>query len=378
MANRLPIVIEGHSRTHRAVQLAVVLAVGLAVFAIPYVVAPFRLGQITAACVLAVAVVGMNLLSGWGGQISLGHAAFFGIGAYTTGILTVNEGVAAPVALLASVAVCFVVGVLLGFPALRVYGMYLAIITLAFGVLFPNVVRRFDDLTGGSTGLFGIQYMPPDNVAYFGGFAGRGLWLYWVTMATLAISCLVVWNLMRSRMGRAIVALRDNESAAMIMGVNRTSVRTVLFGISAAIAGLGGGMFAFTTGIITPDSFTLLLTIYFLMAMVLGGTASYWGPIVGGFAIYFVPIWTSGIADGPLAGVLFGVVVIALVFVLPSGLAGFLRKVTRKVVVVSPATPSTSGVGAHQSLIRGPQEEQSPSSSDPHVVFPASVRSGDQ
>jgi branched-chain amino acid transport system permease protein len=299
----------------------------------------FRLAQITGAIILATAAVGQNVLSGYGGQISLGHAAFFGLGAYTTGVLTLKEHISVPVAFVVGIVLCFLVGVFVGLPALRLKGTYLALVTLAVGVIFPSLVRRFHDLTGGSVGLFGLSYNPPSGLAYFSGRAGQGVWLYWVAVVALLLSCLVVWNLMRSRTGRSIVALRDNEAAAIVMGVNRTLVRTVLFGISAGIAGLAGGVYAVNTGIITPDSFGLLFTIYLLVAMVLGGSASYWGPILGGFAIYFVPIWSSDIANGPIAGVIFGVVIILMVFAMRSGLVGLIKRVVEFFVVVVPQPP---------------------------------------
>ena len=228
----------------------------------------------------------------------------------------------------------FVAGVLVGLPALRLRGMYLALVTLAVGVLFPSLVRRFQDLTGGATGLFGVEVHPPD-IAYFSGHAGKTVWMYYVSIAGLLLACVVVWNLMRSRIGRAVVALRDHETAGIVVGVNRAFVRTVVFGISGALASLGGSLYALNVGILTPDSFSLLLTINLLVAMVLGGTASYWGPIFGAFIIYFVPIWSADLAQGPVAGALFGVVVIIMVFTLPTGLAGGGKKLLAKVVVRS-------------------------------------------
>jgi branched-chain amino acid transport system permease protein len=337
-----PVTIHEGSVQHRGLRLGRMAIVVAVIVALPYVVAAYRLDQITGALILAIAAVGLNVLSGFGGQISLGHAAFFGFGAYTTGILVTDHGWSPPLAFLMGMLVCFVVGVLVGVPALRLQGMYLALVTLAVGVIFPNLVRRFESLTGGSGGLFGIRFQAPEN-AYFAGRAGQIVWLYYVAVVALLLSCLIVWNLMRGRMGRAIIALRDNESAAIVMGVDRTLVRTALFGISAAIAGLGGGLFAVDTGILTPDSFSLLFTIYLLVAMVLGGRASYWGPIIGGFAIYFLPLWTGEITDGPAAGVVFGILIIAMVFGLREGVMGGLKKLGSRVLVVEPSRPSRTG-----------------------------------
>jgi branched-chain amino acid transport system permease protein len=338
----LPIVVHEGTVQHRGLNLARAALVVAVILALPYVVAPYRLDQITGALILAVAAVGLNLLSGFGGQISLGHAAFFGFGAYTTGILVTDLDWWPPLAFVMGMLVCFVVGVLVGLPALRLKGMYLALVTLAVGVIFPSLVRRFESLTGGSAGLFGVNFEAPDN-AYFAGRAGQVVWLYYVATVALLLSCLIVWNIMRGRTGRAIVTLRDNESAAIVMGVDRTVVRTVLFGISAAIAGLGGGLFAVDTGILTPDSFSLLFTINLLVAMVLGGRASYWGPIIGGFAIYFLPLWTGELTDGPAAGVVFGILIIVMVFTLREGVIGGLKKLGAKILVVEPSRPRTLG-----------------------------------
>jgi branched-chain amino acid transport system permease protein len=350
MAGLLPIVIPENSILHRGMRLSRAGAVVVVLLALPYMVASFRLGQITAALIMAVAVVGLNVLSGFGGQISLGHAAFFGLGAYTTGVLTQKHDVSVPISFVVGVAICFIVGVLVGLPALRVRGAYLALVTLAVGVLFPSIVRRFESVTGGSAGLFGIHYTPPSD-PYWSGPAGQTVWLYWVTVVALGLSCLVVWNLMRSRTGRAIIALRDNEAAAIVMGVNRTVTRTILFGVSASIAGLAGGLYAVNTGVIVPDSFSLLLTIYLLVGMVLGGSASYWGPILGGLAIYFIPNWSSDLASGPIAGVVLGVLIILMVFVMRSGVIGLITQLAKFVVVIDPRPPKVSPAAvAHQLL----------------------------
>lgn len=346
----LPVVVDESSALHRGLRAGRALAVVVGVFALPYLVSSFRIGQITSACILAIALVGLNLLSGYGGQISLGHAAFFGLGAYTTGILVVSYDVPVPLALVGGILLSFVVGVLVGTPALRLQGTYLALVTLAVGVIFPSLVRRLEHLTGGSAGLYGLTFDAPAG-AYFSGRSGQALWMYWVTMTGLALACLVVYDLMRSRTGRAVVALRDNEAAAVVMGVNRTVVRTVLFGISAAIAGLAGGIYGLNTGIITPDSFSLLLTIHLLVGMVLGGSASYWGPVLGGLAIYFVPEWTADLGGGPISGVLFGAVIILMVFTMRSGLVGLLKQLAALVVVVRPRPPAGAADLSGQALL---------------------------
>lgn len=339
------IVITEGSPPHIALRLIRAAAIVAVVCGLPYMVEPFRLSQITGACTYAMAIVGLNLLSGYGGQISLGHAAFFGLGAYTTGVLTTKHGVPPLASFALDIALAFVVGALVALPALRLRGIYVALVTLAVGLIFPALVARFSSLTGGAAGLFGVNYNPP-NMAYFSGFNGGILWHYWLVIVALGLSCLVVRNLVRSRFGRGVVALRDNESAAVVMGVHRTAVRAVTFGTSAAIASLAGGLFAVTNGILTPDSFSLLLTLYFLAGMIIGGTGSLWGPIFGGFVVYYVPVWASDLSSlnsgTNYAGVLLGAIIIVITFALRSGAVGLLRSVTSGLFVLQPRTPKAT------------------------------------
>lgn len=339
---RLIKVAEG-SPVHRGLRLILVAATIAVVYGLPYVVEPFRLSQITAACTYAIVIVGLNLLSGFGGQISLGHAAFFGLGAYTTGVLTTKHGVSPLASFVVDIALAFVVGALVALPALRLKGIYVALVTLAVGLIFPTLVSRFASTTGGAAGLFGVEYSAP-HTAYFGGFNGDTLWHYWLVMIALGLSCLVVRNLVRSRFGRGIVALRDNEAAAVVMGVRRTAVRAVTFGTSAAIASLGGGLFAVTNGILTPGTFSLLLTLYFLAGMIIGGTGTFWGPIFGGFVVYYVPVWAadlSSVNSGTnLAGVFLGAIIIVMTFALRSGVVGLLTSVTGRFFFVEPRPPT--------------------------------------
>jgi branched-chain amino acid transport system permease protein len=364
-----PITLVEGSPQHIALRLIRAVAVVVAVYALPYVVEPFRLSQITGACTYAMVIVGLNLLSGYGGQISLGHAAFFGLGAYTTGVLTVKHGVSPLLSFVVDIVLAFVVGALVALPALRLKGVYVALVTLAVGLIFPSLVSRFSSLTGGAAGLFGVQYNPP-NTAYFSGLNGGTLWHYWLVVIALGLSCLVVRNLVRSRFGRGVVALRDNESAAIVMGVPRTRVRAVTFGTSSAIASLAGGLFAVSNGILTPDTFSLLLTLYFLAGMIIGGTGTLWGPIFGGFVVYYVPIWASDLPSlsnsTNLAGVFLGAIIIVITFALPSGVVGLLRAVVSRVLVVQPRIPvAAKAPPASPTVGLSPDAESDPERSSP-------------
>ena len=356
------VIVEG-SRLHRGLQIAGAAIIAIAICSFPYVLEPFRLSQITQACIYATVIVGLNLLSGFGGQISLGHAAFFGLGAYTTGVLTTSYDVAPPVTFIIAIVGCFVFGALVAFPALRLKGVYVALVTLAVGLIFPAVVTRMDSLTGGSSGLFGITY-PPPNLAYFAGFNGTVYFHYWLAILALLLSCLVVRNLVRSRFGRGIVALRDNETPAIIMGVNRTLVRTLTFGTSAGIAGLAGSLFAVTTGLLTPITFSLLLMLVFLAGMVIGGASTMWGPVLGGFVIYFVPEWATGLSSlggsQNLSGIVFGAIIIVIMFTLRSGLAGLVRRLLGYVVTFQPRRPPRASVDVPPRHSSGPPESPHP------------------
>lgn len=338
----LPLVIQEGSRGDIALRVIRAVAVVGVIFMLPYMVEPFRLGQVSVAALYAIVVVALNFLSGYGGQISLGHAAFFGLGAYVTGILVTDHDWSLGWALMAAVISNLVVGAVVAFPALRLKGIYVVLVTLAIGLIFPTLVMRFEDLTGGSSGLFGID-VPVPGMAYFSGFNGAILFKYWAAMLGLVLTCLVVRNLVRSRFGRSVIALRDNETVAIIMGVNRTTTRTLLFGTSAGLTGLAGGLFAVNTGLITPLSFSLMLTLYFLAGMVIGGTSSLWGPVIGGFAIYFIPVWASGLSSigdaSNWAGVVLGVIIILVMYTMRSGVMGLARSLARRVIVIAPRTP---------------------------------------
>lgn len=302
---------------------------------VPITLPIYQINHLSSAFIMATAVIGLNLLTGFAGQISLGHSAFFGLGAYTTGVLMNKLDWPPALTFPVVIVVCFAVGMALAGPALRLKGLYLALVTLTFAVLFPGLVRRFDTLTGGSFGITGLSFDPP-QIGYFVGRVGQARWIYWTALALLAISFLIVANLMRGRMGRAIIALRENETPAIIAGINRAGIRTAVFGISAVITGMAGALSGLKTGILVPDSFGLLVAILLLAGMVLGGRGTHCGPLVGGFAIYYVPEWTSDIGGGHLSGILFGLVMVACAFVMPSGIVGAVRAVFGRLIRMEP------------------------------------------
>ena len=302
----------------------------------------FNQGQLTRVMIYAIAISGLNIATGYTGLVSVGHSAFFGLGAYTTGILVVKGGWRAEYTLPVAFVVCFVVGLAVGLPALRIRGLYLAMVTLAFGVAFPEVINRFADLTGGAQGLTIRRAMlrPP----VWSGFtlSDKGKWLYWLCVVVLVLVLILVHNVVRSRFGLAMMAARDNEIAASASGVNLAAVKTISFGLSGAITGLAGGLFAIYLGsLVADDSFTLLNAIALLTGLVIGGEATRFGPIIGALAVVYIPYYTSDIGQGQSAAVLFGAALILIVFVAPEGLVGAFFRLFRRFLAVVPVLPTS-------------------------------------
>ncbi|MGN6606720.1 MAG: branched-chain amino acid ABC transporter permease [Jatrophihabitans sp.] len=338
-ARSLPFVVQRGSGVHLGL---VALGLAAVVGAILYggSIGAFEQGQLTRVMIYAVAIAGLNIATGYTGLVSVGHSAFFGLGAYTTGILVVKYGWEAEKTLPIAFAVCFVVGLVVGLPALRIRGLYLAIVTLAFGVAFPEVVARFDGLTGGASGLtIRLRDLkPPEWTGYNLGEQPR--WLYWFSAAVLLVVMIVVHNVVRSRYGLAMMASRDNEIAASSCGVNLAVAKTVSFGLSGAITGVGGSLFAMYLGtLVANDSFTLLNAIALLTGLVIGGEGTRFGAIVGGLAVVYIPYYSSSLGQGESAAVIFGAALIVIVFVAPEGITGAFFRFLRRVLRVIPRTP---------------------------------------
>lgn len=330
-------IVQGSAR-HRLLQLGG-LALALLVLLWGAGQEPFRVGQLTSVLIFAIAITGLNLATGYTGLLSIGHSAFFGLGAYTTGILIVTYDVEPMLTLPVATVLCFALGFLVGLPALRIRGLYLALVTLAVGVAFPELVRRFTDLTGGAAGMVirSRQLAPPDWTGL--ALGQRGIWLYWVSAVTLIVVLLLVRNLTRSRAGMAMIATRDNELAAASSGVHIASVKTVVFGLSGAITGLAGGLFAMYVGALSPDgSFTLLKSIELITGLFVGGAATLYGPVAGALAVVFIPYYSADLASGHLSGIVFGAVLVLIVFLMPEGVVGVLNRVARRVVRVVPSS----------------------------------------
>jgi branched-chain amino acid transport system permease protein len=286
---------------------------------LPFFMGGFRLFQFTQVYVYAIALLGLNLLTGYNGQFSLGHSAFYALGAYTTAIMidhwSIGYGWTLPVAGVLS----FVVGFLFGIPALRLEGVYLALATFALALSVPQILKYFDSWTGGSQGIVLSKPTAP---------AGLPLtpdqWLYFVTLAVLIVVFVLTRNLLSRRTGRAIVAIRDNTIAARAMGINAALYKSLTFGVSAAYTGLAGALSALAVAFVAPDTFNVFLSITFLVGIVVGGLASISGAIFGAFFIQFVPNWAQDVSKAaPWA--INGIFLIVFMYVMPRGIAGTTR-----------------------------------------------------
>jgi branched-chain amino acid transport system permease protein len=305
-------------RVARARVLGVLVLVALACV-LPFVLSNFRLFQFTQVFVYAIALLGLNMLTGYNGQISLGHSAFYAVGAYTTAIMIdkwdIGYGWTIPVAGI----VCFVAGFLFGVPALRLEGLYLALATFALGLAVPQILKYFEHWTGGSQGIVLSKPDPPWKTL------SPDQWLYFLTLAVLVVLFVLGWNLLRGRTGRAIVAIRDNPIAAEAMGVNKALYKSLTFGVSAAYVGVAGALSALVVAFVAPDAFDVFLSITFLVGIVIGGLASVSGAIYGALFIQFVPNWAQDISKAaPWA--IYGVFLIVFMYVMPHGIAGALRR----------------------------------------------------
>ena len=347
------------------------------------------LGLLTDALIIAIAVTGLNLITGYTGQLSLGHAAFFAIGAFTSAMLVtgkvwtpfLTDNIWTPGwTLFAAAVVCFLIGMVVGIPALRLKGIYLALVTLVFTEAVRAVLKyeEFEGVTGGAPGIKGFNYLPPS----WTGLDGRAdlvTWFFWLSLAILIVVSVLSAGLIRSRIGRAMVAVRDNETAAAVMGVNLFTTKTIVFGLSGAIAGIAGGLYALKLSLVEADIplFGLFGSVTLLVAMVVGGAAQNWGPVVGAMFYVFVNDYARSVGEEPsdsllfgwlvdsgtkingLGGVTFGIMLILFARFVPYGAVGTARMWRAKVVQVVPRLPvgALASAGASPSVATAGAEE---------------------
>jgi branched-chain amino acid transport system permease protein len=318
------------------VLVAVFFFVGL-----PTVIDSFQSGEWAQALILAIAIMGLNILVGFSGQLSLGHGAFMALGAYTSAILVHRYKMDYLLTIPIAGLLTGVIGFLFGVPALRLSALYLALATFALAVVTPSLIKRPAELTGGVQGISLAPPVPPQVAKdAFSAVTGTPMtsdqWVYYVTLAFALLLFWLAWNLVRHRAGRAMRALRDSEVAAAAYGVNIAGYKTLAFGISALYAGIAGSLFGMATSFVSPDTFPVSLSIQLLVGAVIGGLASIPGPLLGGIFAYFLPIesnqWVpnqawipSQIAStiekaGP--AVTYGAVLILTMIFAPNGVVG--------------------------------------------------------
>ena len=313
---------------NRIFLIAVLLIVACA---LPFLVSNYRTFQFTLVLVYAIALLGLNILTGYSGQISLGHGAFYALGAYVTAILMDKAGMPYWATVPAAGAVCLVAGFLFGLPALRLEGLYLALATFALGVSMPQLLKyhHLEKWTGGVQGIVIAKPEAPALFPMMGLPLNPDRWLYFFTLAVALVMFLLAWNLLRGRIGRALVAIRDQHIAAEAMGINNAIYKSAAFGISAMFTGVAGALGAIAVQFVAPDSFNIFLSIVFLVGIVIGGLASIPGALYGALFIQFVPNIADEISKAaPWA--IFGVFMIVFVYLMPTGVAGAVRLITSR------------------------------------------------
>jgi branched-chain amino acid transport system permease protein len=292
-----------------------------------FVFSDYHLFQLTMVVVYALAILGLAIVTGFNGQISLGHGAFYAIGAYVTAILMAQYDVPYWATLPVAAVVCAVFGFLIGLPALRLGGLYLALTTFALAVAMPQILKH-KALEAWTGGVQGLVIDKPD--APFGLPIDSDQWLYLFTLAVGAVVYLLVWNLLRGRIGRGMRAIRDQPTAAEAMGIDLAMFKTRTFAVSAMVTGIAGSLGAVAIQFVAPDSFGVFVSITLFVGLVVGGVASIAGTIFGAIFIEFVPNLADQVSKAA-PGAIYGVILIAVMFVMPSGVAGFLGGLIRRV-----------------------------------------------
>lgn len=303
---------------------ASVLLVLLIAGVLPFLVPGYVSFQFSSVLFYAVALLGLTIITGRAGLVSIGHGAFFGIGAYTVVILVSRWSVPYGLTLPAAAILTFLLGALFGLPVIRLSRnrQSMVILTLALAIAFPQVVKRFSDFTGGTNGV-GI----PKPDAAFGLPLTGDQWLYFLCLFVMLVMFLVGWNLLRGRIGRAFVAMRDHEIAAGSMGVDVGLYKLMAFAFGSMYAGVAGALYALVIQFVNPDSFSIILSITFVTGVIVGGINSLFGALLGALFIEFVPVFVSDFAVGHnfQPSVIYGAVLILVVFLMPDGIAGLFR-----------------------------------------------------
>jgi branched-chain amino acid transport system permease protein len=304
-------------------RIAAIIVLLIAAGALPFFISDYRTFQFTLVISYAITLLGLNILTGYNGQISLGHGAFFAIGAYTAAIMMDRWDLPYWSTIPAAGLTCLVAGFLFGLPALRLEGLYLALATFALAVATPQILKYkgIEHWTGGVQGIVIIK--PP---APFALPISPDKWLYLFSLAVAVVMFLLGIGILRGRVGRALIAIRDHPTAAAAMGINTALYKSLTFGVSALFTGVGGALSALAIQFVAPDSFGFFVSISFLVGIVVGGLASVSGAVYGALFIQFVPNIADQLSkSAPWA--VYGVFLIAFMYLMPTGVAGALRMV---------------------------------------------------
>ena len=302
--------------------LASLLVAAAALCVLPFILSDYHIYLAAQVGIFFIAVLGLNILTGYTGQISIGHGAFMMIGGYTTAVMSRDHGTNLIVTMLIAFAICFAVGLLVGLPALRLSGVYLALVTFALAVSLPYLADQYSKFLGGVGGVQVQLSQVPSN-----------LWVYTAAWACSAILFVVSWLILRGRTGRAFRAVRDSEIAAVASGVELPVYKTLAFGISAAFAGVAGSLFVLAlNGFANPSEFDVFLSLQILIGAAVAGLGSLWGILLGAAFVGLLPqVSTSVPVIGAEHGrdVVFGAAVILIMLLLPDGFAGLLSRIRR-------------------------------------------------
>jgi len=309
----------------------ITLVAGVALFLLTDSLGPFNDFQMAQIAIYAVAVAGLGLLTGWNGQISLGHGALMAVGAFATAELNIHTNVALALQILAGVAAAAVAGVIVGMIAARLRGPYLAGATLALALALPEIAVKYSTVLGGEEGLTLNPLTSPRSV-------NLDRWMAWISLLCALLVTMLLANLATSRFGRAFRAVRDDEIAASLAGINVARTQVLAFVVSSACAGLAGSLLGLAVGNVGPQSFEVALSISLLAAMVIGGTGGMLGAWIGGFFLVYVPQWSSSVShslhlstavESNLSLAFYGVVLMVVIIVAPSGIQGGIEAAAR-------------------------------------------------
>ncbi len=350
MATRLP----------RWAQIAGGVVLAAVAIYLPYANNPEMNTTFSQVLYIAIAAMGLNLLTGFNGQISIGHGAFFGVGAFTSAILVVDHGWAIEATIPVAALLAALLGVLVGFPALRVKGLYLALITLGLSVLFPPVTQKFVQGPGG------VSLLQPSvkQVSSLIDGVPDDIYRYYVCLLVLVIMFAIAWSVIHSRAGRAMIAVRDQETAASTVGVNVAGVKVGSFALSAAYAGVAGSLSVLIDRVADATNPLIYFqrSIEFLIAMVVGGAATIAGPLLGAMLLVAIRKRTEG--TDALAPALLGGALILVVFLLPEGIVGGWRRLLARVLPTpsdlepaSPDDPDDPGPAPAAAAVPTPSQE---------------------